>query len=136
MLATCFPELHLKVPANVSYAPYRGYWKDMKNQQNFVEEIATKLGITSPKDWYSVTKEQFAKAGGSSLLIYHNNSLIKLLQSVYPHRSWIAYRFSQPHNVPQGIKTYSKYQYLLYKYVKSVSSRRVDRLQERYFRIN
>lgn len=49
-----------------------------------MDEVALKLNIKKPSDWGKVTKLEFFKLGGSSLLTsYYNSSLSSCLQSVY-----------------------------------------------------
>ncbi len=107
----------------------KGYWEDMKNQRTFMEKVAKKLriekecswlrcvDIKTVKDWYSVSVKQFHRAGGAGLLSsQYSGSLIRALQTIYPHVDWKAGRFSvakTPH---------SKRQYLLFKHVQSVST--------------
>ncbi len=43
VLSTCFPELSLNIPRKTSVA--YGYWKDIKNQRKFFDDLAKKLCI-------------------------------------------------------------------------------------------
>jgi hypothetical protein len=55
----------------------KGFWKDVKNQRAFVEELASKLGITQLDDWYKVTTRQFVQHGGGWLTNFYKGSLKK-----------------------------------------------------------
>jgi hypothetical protein len=62
----------------------KSYWKSMENRKNFLDETAKKLNIKTPSDWGNITKLQFQKLGGNSLLSnQYKGSLFKCLQSVY-----------------------------------------------------
>ncbi len=60
------------------------YWKSSSNQKNFMDDLAEKLNITDPNQWYRVTTTVIAKHGGNTLLEKHNGSIKKILESVYP----------------------------------------------------
>ncbi len=45
VIANCFPELNIDVPAVPKHVPHRGYWKVIDNQRAFVERVASQLGI-------------------------------------------------------------------------------------------
>jgi len=78
----------------------RGYWKDLKNQRIFVDNIAQQFNITDKSGWYKVTTNQFRKQyGAMHLLNYcYNGSISKMLSTVYPEHNWDTLKFS---NVPQ-----------------------------------
>ncbi len=80
-----------------------------------------RVDISEPRDWYRVDLPQVCRAGGASLLAKYNGSLVKTLQAVFPEHSWLSYRFSSPHHVPQGVSSLSKSQYVLLQHVKRVS---------------
>ncbi len=48
----------------------------MQEQKIFFDELARKLNIKSPGDWYNVRQTDLIKNGGRSILYRHNNSLI------------------------------------------------------------
>lgn len=69
-----------------SYLPHypKSHWKSRENCKIFLDELARKLNIKSPRDWGKVTIREFHRYGGSALLtLYHNSSLFSCLQSVY-----------------------------------------------------
>ncbi len=62
----------------------KGYWKNISNQRDFLNELAKKLNITEASGWYTVTKEVLRQHGGSGLLQTYNNSPSKLLTTLFP----------------------------------------------------
>ncbi len=77
--------------------------------------------ITTPHDWYYITRPQIYEAGGASLLAgRYNGSLLKALGTIYPQISWNSWRFSRPHNVSKHERVYSKTQKLLYNQLRTV----------------
>lgn len=62
----------------------QGYWKDIQNRRNFLENFARKNGISKPSDWGNVTIQQIKESGGNSLLKCYSGSLIKTLEGVFP----------------------------------------------------
>ncbi len=84
--------------------------------------------MKEPSDWYNVSVAQFVKMGGGGLLQYYKQSLLKALQDIYPDYNWLPYHFSKPHNVPKGKEGFSKQQYVLFQFLKSVS-----RIQIQFF---
>jgi hypothetical protein len=58
------------------YKPY-GFWKDIKNQKIFLDNLANKLNITKPEDWYSVKVETVLREGGYFVLSYYQGSLTR-----------------------------------------------------------
>ncbi len=68
---------------NIPHKPL-SVWHDITYQRNFMEQLAKKLQITKPEDWYKLTKTILRDHGGSSLSLKYNGSIMKLLSSVYP----------------------------------------------------
>lgn len=56
----------------------------MKNQRDFFDNLAQKIGISSPVDWYNVEPSVIAENGGGGILQLYSNSMYQLLCSVYP----------------------------------------------------
>jgi hypothetical protein len=54
-----------------------GYWKDIKNQRHFFEQLAIKLNIQKPEDWYGVLRSTILKEGAYFVSSYYNGSLVK-----------------------------------------------------------
>ncbi len=88
--------------------------------------------IKDLKDWYNVTENEFKRAGGGGLHA-HYRSMSKLLFTIFPKYQllpscaysccfpWQFYRFSKPHHVPYGSKSFSKRQQVLFQHIKTVS---------------
>jgi hypothetical protein len=47
--------------------PWR-YWHDVGNQRKFFDELAIKLNIKEPSDWYKVIISDVVKNGGGALM--------------------------------------------------------------------
>jgi hypothetical protein len=54
-----------------------GYWKDLKNQKAFFDQLAMKWDIKKPEDWNKVTVKMVFMEGGSFIKVYYNSSLQK-----------------------------------------------------------
>ena len=67
----------------------RLYWKDIKNQREFFDDLAKKFNITNPKDWSNVSYRDVVNAGGGRLLRYYS-SIYEALKSIYPEYEWNA----------------------------------------------
>lgn len=62
-------------------------WKATENRKNFMDELALKLNIKSPKDWGKVRLRTIYEQGGGALLNkYYGGSLFTCLQSLYPSK--------------------------------------------------
>lgn len=65
------------------------FWKDRKNQRNFLEEFATKFGIHQPNEWGKVTISDIKKGGGATFIINHHQSNVrKALAENFPDINW------------------------------------------------
>jgi hypothetical protein len=59
------------------YKPY-GFWRDIQQQRLFFDQLATKLNITKPTDWYKINSKQADAAGAGSIIKkYYSGSLIR-----------------------------------------------------------
>jgi hypothetical protein len=86
-LQSIYPEQHW--PSELPYstkssrrAPVRdakplGYWKDVKNQRTFFDQLATKLEVTTPEDWLAVPKKVLLEEGGRFVYTQYNGSLLQ-----------------------------------------------------------
>jgi hypothetical protein len=54
-----------------------GYWKDLSNQRQFFDQVATELSLKSLEDWYKVKQEDVIKRGGSTLLSHYYGGSLK-----------------------------------------------------------
>lgn len=59
------------------------YWTSKQNMRQYMDSIALKLHVRSPKEWGQISNRLFKESGGGSLLLYHKNSLFFCLQSAY-----------------------------------------------------
>lgn len=73
----------------------RGYYKDINNQNKYLEELKVKFNIVEMKDWYQVGWEDFPY-GFRSL---YNNSYYQILKSHFQGYDWLEWKFKQ---VPTG----------------------------------
>lgn len=66
----------------------RGYWSDPKNCREFLDALASELGVKSAADWSQVSNSHVIAAGGARLLRRHGNSIFSLLQNTFPEQEW------------------------------------------------
>jgi hypothetical protein len=52
----------------------RGYWKDIKNQKAFFDQLAAKWNIQKMEDWNKVTRKMLLKEGGHFITGHYNSS--------------------------------------------------------------
>lgn len=71
----------------------KGFWVDTENQKRFLNGIAKELSIEKYEDWYRVKSSEISKRGGESLLTRYGDSMIKLLQAVFPDHDWKIWKF-------------------------------------------
>ena len=57
---------------NASHKSF-GYWKDLNNQRKFFDDLAVKLHITKPEDWYSVSTKTLLEHDGSFIKTYYGS---------------------------------------------------------------
>ena len=67
-------------------APH-SYWKDKRNQRNFLEQFAEDRGLHTMADWKQVTYAQIEEGGGRSLLRLYP-SILHMLQAHFPEYPW------------------------------------------------
>ena len=77
----------------------KGFWRDTKNQRNFLEWLSSSLNHKSYEDWYDVTQNIIEQNGGASLLRLYHDSPPLLITSVFPEHNWMMWRFKV---VPKG----------------------------------
>jgi hypothetical protein len=71
-----------------------GFWKNRKNIEISVKELALELGITEPSGWYAHTGNTIDKYLGTGLLANDFDcSFSSLLKYVYPEFQWKMYMF-------------------------------------------
>jgi hypothetical protein len=71
-LQAIYPEHHWNDPRK----PF-GYWANVEHQRLFMDQLAIKLNIQSPEDWYNVSCKTVIKEGGSFVAYHYNGSLIQ-----------------------------------------------------------
>jgi len=80
----------------------KGFWGKRSNQLAYLKWLAAQLRIdeSNPEHWYSVTTHDFEDNSGSKLLKAFDDSLYKLLTTVYPSAKWQPWRFkTAPHGI-------------------------------------
>jgi hypothetical protein len=131
-LSTIYPEkkwlpwLFDKVP--------QGYWEDTANQLSFLDWISQRLEVKSQEDWYKIKTSgihgdnmsitigyvvDIEKLGGTTLLRYYNGSLIKALQTLYPDKEWLFWKFDK---VPRNFWESKANQLKFLKWVETVKN--------------
>jgi hypothetical protein len=70
-----------------------GYWKSLAHQRQFADWIADSLNMESYEGWYMCTHETIEKAGGAKLLHLYKNSVVKMVEELYPEFSWDTWEF-------------------------------------------
>ena len=65
----------------------KGYWKERKNKEEFMDGVYGRKGYKSFDDWQLLSKAVLVKEGGE--VLYHQYfSLSSLLSSIYPNYPW------------------------------------------------
>ena len=60
------------------------YFKSLKNQRNFMDNLFYFLNFNHLDDWLFLSRKEFLKNGGFSVLSYYKNNYQLLLSSIYP----------------------------------------------------
>jgi len=63
-----------------------GFWEDLSNVRDFLDWLATELGIEDPEQWYVYTNKVLEKHGGG--YIANNLGLSRSLKAAYPEYEW------------------------------------------------
>lgn len=93
---------------SVKKQKFSGYWKNLRRQRIYFDDIAKALKINHWEDWYRFSKRDVMKhEGGISILSIHGHSLYKALSSIYPEYKWNITKFRA---VPSGFWTYQQNQ--------------------------
>lgn len=80
------PWLFVQVPKN--------FWPHKKNRVAYMKWLENKLGYSSPEDWYSVSKLDFIRNQGASLMQFGYKT-VELIRELYPNRKWHPWMFKQ-----------------------------------------
>ena len=91
LITTVYPDYNWKI-WKFKQAPH-GYWKEEKNQRDFMDGLSSILNIKSPEDWYNISARDIAYNGGYGLLNLYNNSHIQIIQNVYKEHNFPVWRF-------------------------------------------
>lgn len=74
----------------------RGYWDSLENRAEYLRWLEQRLGMKSPHDWYSVTKNTFAQHHGRGLLrIAYGDSVSTAALELYPEFNWQQWLFAE-----------------------------------------
>jgi len=85
-LRTLYPEHNWVIGDTCKRIP-RGHWNKHDNRRAFLDSLARKFGIASPRDWANVSVHMIRKFGGSALLKTYS-SMYDMLRSVYPEQNF------------------------------------------------
>lgn len=80
------PWLFVQVPKN--------FWPKKKNRIDYMKWLESKLGYTTPEDWYEVSKLDFINNQGASLMQFGYKT-VDLIRELYPKRDWQPWMFRQ-----------------------------------------
>jgi hypothetical protein len=75
-LKAAYPEHEWPATSKKIHTKPYGYWMDVANQRLFFDDLAKKLNITKPEDWYSISSRTVKQNGGHFLSKY-NTSVIQ-----------------------------------------------------------
>lgn len=106
LLSTIYPDYDW-LPWKFNKA-HHNFWDDVNNQRKFMNWVGKEINIKQLDDWYKVTSYVFdkfykkliclkdvIKLGGSRLLSLYNDSISKLLSTIYPQHEWLPWKFSK-----------------------------------------
>jgi len=81
MTQNTFPEQDWKPWLFGSFSPLEDIWSD---PSKFIIDFAREnnLDVTLPDQWNHITSDQICNNGGSEMLKYYDNSLLKILQVI------------------------------------------------------
>jgi len=76
--------------------------------RNFLEGIGKDLGIRQLDDWYSITREDLVKKGGTEHLEKNENYVSKFITTAFPEHPWQPWKFTGDKwwEVPQNQRSY------------------------------
>jgi len=94
LLNSVYPE-HPWDPTKFVKKP-KEHWTSFENQVQTLKQIGLDLGIQEDnlERWYDMTNGDIITHGGGSLLVYHNSSIVSLLNAVYPDHDWDPTQFT------------------------------------------
>eukprot|EP01125_Pyxidicula_operculata_P009004 TRINITY_DN2973_c0_g1_i1.p1 TRINITY_DN2973_c0_g1~~TRINITY_DN2973_c0_g1_i1.p1 ORF type:complete len:519 (+),score=100.26 TRINITY_DN2973_c0_g1_i1:46-1602(+) len=71
------------------------YWDDKKNQMEYIQWLREELNLKNEDDMYTLSFQTINKFCGGGLLSKYKNSIISLLNGVYPEHKWYPWMFSK-----------------------------------------
>src|SRR5689334_18500289 len=71
-----------------------GFWDTIKNSRKFMDNLGKKLEYKSIEDWYKIKEKDIQDNQGGTLLKKYNNTISKLIESIYPEYKWDSSKFS------------------------------------------
>lgn len=86
--------LHTEVRRKSFCRKFGTLLESKEHQRKFFDDLAKKLNITNPEEWYQVTKSDALQLGAASILPLYANSLPKALAAIYPEIKWDEIKFS------------------------------------------
>jgi hypothetical protein len=120
-LRTVYPGQQFDEPVKSKKLKPLKYWNNVQNQRRFLDDLAVKLNIKSPEDWYSVKVETVVKLGGTFITRHYDGSLVRgkkkciykvtflALASVYPEHKWNATKTHKPSKYWKDINSQRNY---------------------------
>jgi hypothetical protein len=93
-LSSVYPE-HKWIPWKFPGVSKR-FWSNPVNQKAFLDWFMQQRNISSPEDWYKITRSDVHSAGGASLIsTKFGDSLLKLAKALYPNHEWLEWKFDK-----------------------------------------
>ena len=74
---------------------FSGFWDKPENQRKFLDEVAIKLNVKEPKDWYNVKSKDIKKLGGFTLIHRYYGSMVDMLLALYPEHNLKQWKFEK-----------------------------------------
>ena len=71
-----------------------GFWKVLDNRLSYLRWLESRLGFSSPEDWYSITRKDFENNRGAGLLTHaYSSHLNRAPRELYPESDWKPWLF-------------------------------------------
>jgi hypothetical protein len=68
---------HFYTSSESEYDVLIPYWKDVKNQRNFMDQLAIKFEIKNPEEWNRISTKTAVQEGATFIRSYYQGSLWK-----------------------------------------------------------
>ena len=79
---------HVWIFDDISSKSKLEFFKDKKNQKEFMNNLFNDLKLKTLDDWLNVSKKKILQKGGNFLYFLYSNQFQDLLTSIYPHYPW------------------------------------------------